>query len=84
MHRKLAERVSKSLPLTIREVPFDIPPIRQAVQWHMTGKNDFAIQWVIGQLRTVALERFGDGHKTTDATEAGRIAVEFQATRESR
>ncbi len=77
MHRKLAERVVGRFPLAACEVPFDIPPIREGIQWHLTSKNDFAIQWVIGQLRTVALELFGKGPGASQ--DAGKIGVEFHA-----
>ncbi|MCP3729919.1 LysR family transcriptional regulator [Sphingomonas sp. MG17] len=77
MHRKLAERVLERFPLAAQEVPFDIPPIREGIQWHLTSRNDFAIQWMIGQLRTVALELFGKG--PGESQDHGRIGVEFQA-----
>jgi LysR family transcriptional regulator, nod-box dependent transcriptional activator len=79
MHRKLAVRLCSYLPLTMREVPFEIPPIREGVQWHLASRNDFAVQWTIGQLRTIALNQFG---KAGGASEPGfheRIGVEFQA-----
>ena len=78
MHRKLAARLCRNLPLAWCEVPFDIPPIREAVQWHVTNRNDFAIQWVIGQLRTVAQDLYGNS-STTNETAHGKLAVEFQA-----
>ena len=81
MHRKLAEKVCGHLPLVCREVPFDIPPIREAIQWHLTAKNDFAIQWVIGQLRTVALERFGAQAALGNSALHSRIGVEYEALR---
>lgn len=80
MHRKLADKVCKTHPLVAREVPFDIPPIREAIQWNIAARNDFAIQWVIGQLRTAALNRWGDGTKGTDNSLHGRLAVEYEAS----
>ena len=52
------------------------------IQWHLANKNDFAIQWTIGQLRTVALNLYG---KTGGSKEPGfheRIGVEFQANQQ--
>jgi LysR family transcriptional regulator, nod-box dependent transcriptional activator len=46
MHRRLAMRLADYLPLKIAEAPFDIPPIREAIQWHITNNNDSAIRWV--------------------------------------
>jgi DNA-binding transcriptional LysR family regulator len=83
MHRKLAERVCEYMPLKMVDVPFDIPPIREAVQWHVASKNDFAIQWTIGQMRTMAIEMFyGDANKE-NIGERGRLAIEFQSNPES-
>ena len=82
MHRKLATRLCGYLPLVMKEVPFEIPPIREGIQWHLANKNDFAIQWTIGQLRTVALNLYG---KTGGSKEPGfheRIGVEFQANQQ--
>ena len=80
MHRKLAERVCRTLPLTSSEVPFEIPPIRQAVQWHLTNRNDAAIQWVVGQLCRVAAENFTRRLSTAEDKAHGEISVAYQAT----
>ena len=78
IHRKLAERVARNLPLAMCEVPFEIPPIREAVQWHITSRNDFAIQWVVGQLRTYVQENLGT---TSDSsTQHDQWSVEFEAS----
>ncbi len=77
MHRKLADRICRNLPLALCEVPFDIPPIREAVQWHVTARNDFAIQWVIGQLRTYSQDQFGGVVKAS--TGHSRMSAEFEA-----
>lgn len=54
MHRRLATRMAEYLPLAIRELPLDIPPIREAVQWHITNNNDPAIRWVVERLAVAA------------------------------
>ncbi len=82
MHRKLAARICRNLPLATCPVPFDIPPIREAVQWHVTSKNDFAIQWMIGQLREVAQDLYGTNHQS-NASASAQIGVQFQANDES-
>ena len=41
----------------MREVPFDIPPIREALQWNIANNNDRALRWVIEQLETAALAK---------------------------
>jgi DNA-binding transcriptional LysR family regulator len=50
MHRRLATRMADYLPLTLREVPMDIPPIREAIQWHISSNNDPAIRWVVERI----------------------------------
>jgi len=54
MHRRLAMRATDYLPLTIREMPLEIPPIREAVQWHISSNNDPAIRWMVEHLTTCA------------------------------
>lgn len=50
MHRRLATRMAEYLPLTLREVPMEIPPIREAIQWHISSSNDPAIRWVVERI----------------------------------
>lgn len=80
--RKLAARICRNLPLATCAVPFDIPPIHEAVQWHVTSNNDFVIQCVIGQLREVVQELYGTSRKGGDAV-SSEIGVQFQANDES-
>jgi LysR family nod box-dependent transcriptional activator len=54
MHRRMAEIVVQSKPLVMREVPFPIPPIREAVQWNIANSNDRALRWVVERLQAVA------------------------------
>ena len=54
MHRRLATRMATYLPLTLREVPMDIPPIREAIQWHISSNNDPAIRWVVERIMSDA------------------------------
>lgn len=81
MHRKLADRLVQYRPLATCPVPFDIPPIREAVQWHVTSKNDHAIQWILGQMRSFTQERLGR-ISTTETGQSGSIMVAFEANRE--
>lgn len=81
MHRKLAVRVCEHMPLKMVDMPFDIPPIREAVQWHVASRNDFPIQWVIGQLRTMALAKFGHDAEIENAGERDKLALEYQTNR---
>lgn len=56
LHRRLAERVVRNLPLVMREIPFDIPPIRETVQWNLANNNDRALRWVVERLQAAAAE----------------------------
>jgi DNA-binding transcriptional LysR family regulator len=56
MHRRMAMRLAEYLPLTVHPVPFDMPPIREAAQWHITNNNDPAIRWVVERLSFIAKE----------------------------
>ncbi len=56
MHRRLARKLSAYLPLMMREAPISIPPIREAVQWHISNNNDPAIRWIVERLAIVAAE----------------------------
>jgi LysR family transcriptional regulator, nod-box dependent transcriptional activator len=57
MHRRLATRLAEYLPLTVKDVPMTIPPIREAIQWHVSNNNDPAIRWVVERLAAAAAEK---------------------------
>jgi LysR family transcriptional regulator, nod-box dependent transcriptional activator len=54
VHRRMAERMAEYLPLIVREPPLAIPPIREAIQWHISNNNDPAIRWVVERLMVAA------------------------------
>ncbi len=56
MHRRMATRMANVLPLIVKEVPMDIPPIREAIQWHLSNNNDPAIRWIVDRLCAGAAE----------------------------
>ncbi|NTI78503.1 LysR family transcriptional regulator [Rhizobium rhizogenes] len=84
MQRRLAIRMADHMPLTICEVPFDIPRIREAVQWHISNNNDKAIRWVATRLKAMGLAEPGAGVPYTtithgpDRTSHDKIIAEFQ------
>jgi DNA-binding transcriptional LysR family regulator len=57
VHRRLAQRWAAYLPLIVKEVPLSIPPIREAIQWHISNNNDPAIRWVVERLAMIAAEK---------------------------
>ena len=52
MHRRLAEAAIRSLPVAIRELPFEVPKMKQAVQWHSHRTRDPGLVWLRGLVRT--------------------------------
>jgi LysR family transcriptional regulator, nod-box dependent transcriptional activator len=64
MHRRLAAKLTGYLPLVMKEVPLDIPSIREAVQWHISNNNDPAIRWVVERLALSVTEKPGSSKET--------------------
>lgn len=56
VHKRLARRLARQLPLRIMPTPFDIPPIRQAVQWHRANSSDECLGWVVQQLLATSIK----------------------------
>jgi LysR family nod box-dependent transcriptional activator len=56
VHRRLAQHFASYAPLAMRELPFFVPPIREAVQWHITSNNDAGLRWVIERIALAAVE----------------------------
>jgi hypothetical protein len=58
----------------------DIPPIREAIQWHITNNNDRALRWVVERLAAMAHEDRTEISNVVPLAEAQRdeIAVHYQ------
>lgn len=54
VHRRLAARLAADPQFVIRELPFNIPRIREVVQWHISNNNDAALRWVVENLKILA------------------------------
>lgn len=80
MHRRLAQQVVQMMPLVMCEVPFDIPPIREAVQWHISNNNDRALRWVVEQLGLCAGQDHPADSSAVPISDSSHdaIAVQFQ------
>ncbi len=83
MHRRMAEQMVRNMPLVMRELPFDIPPIREAIQWHITNNNDPLLRWVVARLAALATAKAEQPANVVtlgDVSESVRdhIAVQFQ------
>ncbi len=56
VHRRHAARFADQLPVMICEPPMDFPPIREAIQWHMSNNNDPGIRWLVERVILAAQE----------------------------
>ncbi len=54
LHRRLAEQARLSLPIAVLELPFDMPDMRQCLQWHAHRANDKALIWLRDLVRQAA------------------------------
>lgn len=46
VHRRMAMQLVGVLPLVIRELPFEMPPLELAVQWHAQREDDPGLCWL--------------------------------------
>lgn len=46
VHARLAEIYAKTLPIRILELPFEVPPISVALQWHKYNDGNPTITWL--------------------------------------
>jgi DNA-binding transcriptional LysR family regulator len=56
IHARLADQAGRHLPLKILELPFEMPPMSQAIQWHAYRTNDPALIWLKDRLREAAMQ----------------------------
>lgn len=54
LQRRLATAFLDTLPLKVQALPFEMPPLRELVQYHPTRSGDAGIRWLIDVLRNVA------------------------------
>lgn len=50
VHRKMAEKIIKDLPIKIQEMPIEMDGLRLAIQWHSFNARNAALQWVVKRL----------------------------------
>ncbi|GIX13443.1 MAG: transcriptional regulator [Paracoccaceae bacterium] len=56
VHGRIARQAARTLPVEIHPLPFDLPPLRQTLQWHAYRDRDPAIKWA-RQLLALAARR---------------------------
>ena len=56
MHRRLAKLYVQRLSIKYVEMPIEIPPMKEMLQYHQARSEDQGLQWLIGLLKQVAAE----------------------------
>jgi len=54
IHRRLAEQAARGLPIRILELPYRLPKMQQAVQWHKHRSQDAGLIWLRRVIRDAA------------------------------
>ncbi|MDE3175232.1 MAG: LysR family transcriptional regulator [Pseudomonadota bacterium] len=54
IHRRLAERARAILPIAMLELPFKLPKMKQAIQWHRNRSQDPGLIWLRGLIKDAA------------------------------
>ena len=78
MHRRMAEMVGRNMPLAMHEMPFDIPPIREALQWNIANNNDRPLRWVVDRLAAVAVTQGDRANAGPDDLQRHSLEVEYR------
>jgi LysR family transcriptional regulator, nod-box dependent transcriptional activator len=53
MHRRHAEYFARFLPIRIFDMPYDLPRVRESVQWHRIRQGDDGLQWMLNHIKAV-------------------------------
>lgn len=53
MHERLARAMAEPFSLAFAPLPFELPPLRELVQYHWARANDEALLWLRGELQHV-------------------------------
>lgn len=56
MHERLAHLMAQHLPLTVKPIPFPIPPMREMMQFHATRQGDPGLRWLRQRIKALAAE----------------------------
>jgi LysR family transcriptional regulator, nod-box dependent transcriptional activator len=54
VHRRLAQQAERTLPVKILELPYRLPKMRQAAQWHKYRAQDAGLIWLRRVIREAA------------------------------
>jgi LysR family transcriptional regulator, nod-box dependent transcriptional activator len=76
MHRRHASILAEHLPLIVRELPFEIPPMREAAQWHLSSNDDAGVRWVVERIAAVG-GTMDDGRHWPEYPSHDELALQF-------
>ncbi|WAC59041.1 LysR family transcriptional regulator [Brevundimonas sp. SL130] len=51
MHARMAQMQMKVLPIRIFESPFEMPPLKEIIQYHRARQSDGGLRWLSGMIR---------------------------------
>jgi len=51
IHERLARMQADILPIRLFEPPFEIPPLREIIQYHRARQSDGGLRWMVGMIR---------------------------------
>ena len=54
LQKRLATALVDTMPLKVQPLPFEMPPLRELIQYHPTRSGDAGIRWLINTLCKVA------------------------------
>jgi DNA-binding transcriptional LysR family regulator len=54
MHERLAIAMARHFPIAYTALPFQMPPLREMVQFHFARASDEGLAWLRGELRNIA------------------------------
>lgn len=55
MHERLAQTLTRRLPITWQPLPFDFPMMREMIQYHRTRVDDPGLRWLVAQIHLAAI-----------------------------
>ncbi|UTV98389.1 MULTISPECIES: LysR family transcriptional regulator [Gammaproteobacteria] len=55
IHARLAAKMTKVWPLKIMPLPFDIPPMKECLQWHQYRNNDEGLIWLRNTIKQAVI-----------------------------
>ena len=54
MHERLARAMASRFAITLAPLPFEMPPLREMVQYHSARAKDEGLIWLRAQLQEIA------------------------------